>query len=56
MWLFEVTEKKLLSETAVPQTQPASICSNAAILTVENCKICSELAKEAPGIVLAYFC
>ena len=32
---LKVTEKKLLSETTVPQAQPAFICLNSAILAVE---------------------
>ena len=32
---LKATEKKLLSETTVPQAQPAFICLNSAILAVE---------------------
>ena len=31
----KLLKKKILSETTVPQAQPAFICSNSAILTVE---------------------
>ena len=33
--ISEITEKKLLSEITAPQAQPASVCLNSSILTVE---------------------
>ena len=55
IYFSKLLKEKLLSDTTIPQAQPAFICLNSAILTVEKkCEICSKLTKETTDVVLVF--